>query len=165
MNVGSPPRVRGKADKSTTYALTPGITPACAGKSFFIFIKSWLHRDHPRVGGEKPIRLENVQQRQGSPPRVRGKVSDRSIAFLLPRITPACAGKSWRTNIFPRSTKDHPRVCGEKAAGEKFVLPLSGSPPRVRGKVFRNCDTVCPTGITPACAGKRLKKSLKNKDF
>ena len=61
--------------------------------------------------------------------------------------------------------RDHPRVCGEK-----FLLPLlfeasEGSPPRVRGKA-QGVDVMhAGYGITPACAGKRLKKALKNKDF
>ena len=54
-----------------------------------------------------------------------------------PGITPACAGKSLLT--FPRASapEDHPRVCGEKRYDWGDVLLISGSPPRVRGKVQR----------------------------
>ena len=64
-----------------------------------------------------------------------------------------------------RLSGDHPRVCGEKFEHISLDKLRMGSPPRVRGKgkyAFR-CKNRC--GITPACAGKRLKKALKNKDF
>ena len=40
-----------------------------------------------------------------------------------------------------------------------------GSPPRVRGKVEAAILAMERNGITPACAGKRLKKAHKIKDF
>ena len=40
-----------------------------------------------------------------------------------------------------------------------------GSPPRVRGKVLPAPPPLSVFGITPACAGKRLKKAHKIKDF
>ena len=51
--VGSPPRMRGKAN---VYYMIPGekrITPAYAGKSVRRFPNSTFLRDHPRVCGEK----------------------------------------------------------------------------------------------------------------
>ena len=71
--VGSPPRWRGK-ERSTALVGTPTrITPALAGKSY-VFGPfrpgSW---DHPRVGGEKQIGGDNGLDKQGSPPRGRGK--------------------------------------------------------------------------------------------
>ena len=71
--MGSPPRRRGK-ERSTALVGTPTrITPALAGKSY-VFGPfrpgSW---DHPRVGGEKQIGGDNGLDKQGSPPRGRGK--------------------------------------------------------------------------------------------
>ena len=60
---------------------------------------------------------------------------------------------------------DHPRVCGEKLYVAALSLWCKGSPPRVRGKVILPFTNVPGNRITPACAGKRLKKALKNKDF
>ena len=81
------------------------------------------------------------------------------------RITPACAGKS---STFLRAhpcRRDHPRVCGEKVSSALCSTSVSGSPPRVRGKACWAKYDPESEGITPACAGKRLKKALKNKDF
>ena len=70
------------------------------------------------------------------------------------RITPACAGKSLGIHKRANVSRDHPRVCGEKAASVSKSIPAKGSPPRVRGKVDRTACVAEDDGITPACAGK-----------
>ena len=54
---GSPPRGRGKVVTPTAIVIPMRITPAWAGKSPPRHGKSRTIGDHPRVGGEKPIRL------------------------------------------------------------------------------------------------------------
>ena len=54
---GSPPRVRGKVIKIDGYQIALGITPACAGKSTMACTAHWRRSDHPRVCGEKGVRL------------------------------------------------------------------------------------------------------------
>ena len=55
--VGSPPRVRGKAKQIQARPKREGITPACAGKSFFVCLIPCISKDHPRVCGEKFHRM------------------------------------------------------------------------------------------------------------
>ena len=50
---GSPPRMRGKAAHWAKAVSAEGITPAYAGKSPLLAVFWCLHRDHPRVCGEK----------------------------------------------------------------------------------------------------------------
>ena len=156
---GSPPRVRGKVEPFKGSMYQSRITPACAGKRTSPAGRRTVSWDHPRVCGEKHRPLPDISVLSGSPPRVRGK------AVVLCRIrhqlgiTPACAGKSLPTSTFAPSYWDHPRVCGEKELptySRPFVL---GSPPRVRGKETCKSSRVVSRGITPACAGKRLKRS------
>ena len=48
-------------------------------------------------------------------------------------------------------------MCGEKSSKLRLAGVESGSPPRMRGKDNRpRYPGTCP-GITPACAGKRIK--------
>ena len=54
---GSPPRGRGKAQDIYTIANNLGITPAWAGKRVFGQVAVKLHKDHPRVGGEKTKKI------------------------------------------------------------------------------------------------------------
>ncbi len=156
---GSPPRVRGKGPEFVAVVLLAGITPAYAGKSA---VKSLLcHRvgDHPRVCGEK-FRLTSVTTPQrGSPPRMRGKELSVSAHCHICGITPAYAGKSEAVNGPGIAGKDHPRVCGEKWRVRMSRTDSSGSPPRMRGKGANSKTTLSHDRITPAYAGKRLKRS------
>ena len=91
----------------------------------------------------------------GSPPRVRGKGILCPCRRIPSRITPACAGKSRQQTQRRSRSPDHPRVCGEKYHYRTCAPYVTGSPPRVRGKVDRGIAPIGPLGITPACAGKR----------
>ena len=73
---------------------TPGITPACAGKSSALWQCRMSRRDHPRVCGEKDASIPQTNNHRGSPPRMRGKVCSMRIFPGFTRITPAYAGKS-----------------------------------------------------------------------
>ena len=95
----------------------------------------------------------------GSPPHVRGKDTIHSRATVHKGITPACAGKRSVDGNARLSEQDHPRMCGEK---QYWHLPYQlrpGSPPHVRGKARVVMESLASAGITPACAGKRLKRS------
>ena len=50
---GSPPLARGKVVTRRSASLVPGITPACAGKSYNLDPDAASNRDHPRLRGEK----------------------------------------------------------------------------------------------------------------
>ena len=153
--MGSPPRVRGKAVRVVPVFDVNGITPACAGKSWLCSLFLVVPKDHPRVCGEKSMENSMNIDKQGSPPRVRGK--DVVVKFhpILSGITPACAGKRRQAARRRYAGGDHPRVCGEKFFFLLSICIYTGSPPRVRGKVRAEAVNDDPTGITPACAGKR----------
>ena len=131
---GSPPRVRGKADREAVAVDDDGITPACAGKSILDWRILGYQRDHPRVCGEKAIVCLFPQIVPGSPPRVRGKARYNIIGYAPAGITPARAGKRPRPTRWQSSRRDHPRACGEKIQHQRNSNAERGSPPRVRGK-------------------------------
>ena len=112
--LGSPPRMRGKDRKDTDDAGIERITPAYAGKRQPDGQRRQLHRDHPRVCGEKSLPPRPMRAQRGSPPRMRGKENSSPKRLPTIGITPAYAGKSIRT----RTGTSAPR----------------GSPPRMRGK-------------------------------
>ena len=156
---GSPPRVRGKV-LLYCYGLSQvGITPACAGKSLCKIMSVTPSRDHPRVCGEKVQNDTLLRTQKGSPPRVRGKARSHAQLDNDTGITPACAGKRPAAAAPVWGRRDHPRVCGEKLCSLLLLRCYLGSPPRVRGKVPFQYALSSLLGITPACAGKRLKRS------
>ena len=166
--------MRGKVPQPGVEGCRLGITPACAGKRRSVSAVQIAHQDHPRVCGEKHRCCVCTTQPQGSPPRVRGKAFRGCIFLRYARITPACAGKSGtvqpmrvppgitpayagkrdRPRSGPGTTRDHPRVCGEKTQEPTPKAEYEGSPPRMRGKGPDPAGCSTHTGITPACAGK-----------
>ena len=112
--MGSPPRMRGKALVLAAEKVKFGITPACAGKSRHQFLTANRLWDHPRVCGEKGFVNHDWKGLEGSPPRMRGKEGGADPGRTEPGITPAYAGKSSRQPGAGRWRRDHPRVCGEK---------------------------------------------------
>ena len=77
------------------------------------------------------------------------------LGSVIPRITPAYAGKRHSVFGYGRNTRDHPRVCGEKCEPKHDLFNEQGSPPRMRGKETAGQHCRRLSGITPAYAGKR----------
>ena len=90
----------------------------------------------------------------GSPPQVRGKLYNSVDSIFRYRITPAGAGKTFQILSLIIRKKDHPRRCGENGLHATTFAEVSGSPPQVRGKLFRQYKALLPYRITPAGAGK-----------
>ena len=142
---GSPPRGRGKGGNLPGRVRPQGITPAWAGKSL-------------RAGS-------TARPKGGSPPRGRGKGLRWSGYAQNHGITPALAGKSGSLCPQDRSRGDHPRVGGEKQRMPVRTDKRMGSPPRWRGKAIMPGTWSSSYGITPALAGKRLKRSHRSGIF
>ena len=104
--------------------------------------------------GEKDTSTVFQVDHEGLPPRVRGKVHISTGQVGGVGITPAYAGKRDRPRSGPGTTRDHPRVCGEKSDIAKNQTLKWGSPPRMRGKVLFKTLGEGTFGITPAYAGK-----------
>ena len=150
----SPPRMRGKVPVCCPEHRKVRITPAYAGKSSPGSAAGCHARDHPRVCGEKFLKQVESLSYLGSPPRMRGKVHLTAYFFIIWGITPACAGKSCRRCPQRSRSRDHPRVCGEKADNDYDEKPIEGSPPRMRGKDSDGGQRASASRITPAYAGK-----------
>ena len=98
---------------------------------------------------------------------MRGKDYCQFFLLVVRGITPAHAGKRSSFPRSQRSTKDHPRPCGEKIRPVAFSVFLLGSPPPMRGKEDLTNKEFAAVRITPAHAGKSfltLLPSLKEKD-
>ena len=153
--------MRGKVPQPGVEGCRLGITPAYAGKSQTAGCRTAAPEDHPRVCGEKTS--SNVPERKnpGSPPRMQGKGCPLLFRYYFIGITPACAGKSYSPPQGSKRQGDHPRVCGEKPAGQPLNVMGVGSPPRVRGKEMEEKDVKLYGGITPACAGKSKTRRVQ----
>ena len=131
---GSSPRVRGKLHRPTRKGQTPGLIPACAGKT--------------------QVRRATDAASAGSSPRVRGKRGAGEFPVAVRGLIPACAGKTRLVFLHSTTTRAHPRVCGENKVTSTPSAPPRGSSPRVRGKLWLVPEITVLPGLIPACAGK-----------
>ncbi len=153
---GSPPQVRGKLCDSSRFAVTPGITPAGAGKTCIGNGSLYTGWDHPRRCGENFARPPRASASRGSPPQVRGKPFDLLSIIRKDRITPAGAGKTLQFVTLNTVSRDHPRRCGENFYPQRSMPAITGSPPQVRGKPGLPIKLSALVRITPAGAGKTV---------
>ena len=152
--MGSSPRVRGKRCFCVDENISPGLIPACAGKTRTGMRATIALGAHPRVCGENR-RCRACQGRsRGSSPRVRGKRAAPIPPTAAAGLIPACAGKTPGTNFFIASSPAHPRVCGENLTRRAVCRGNMGSSPRVRGKLCGHFLGSFGAGLIPACAGK-----------
>ena len=133
---GSPPPMRGKADRVIIVIPRYRITPAHAGKSKQRLLRLFTSQDHPRPCGEKGDGATLRGALGGSPPPMRGKVHEGVGKRSSIRITPAHAGKSFVLHMLLIPAQDHPRPCGEKHVGVAEIVYALGSPPPMRGKAY-----------------------------
>ena len=85
---------------------------------------------------------------------MRGKHGLFRGGFLNLRNIPAYAGKTDMIKYYHMSTTEHPRVCGENAAGTLRLPNFNGTSPRMRGKQpINSCEQHTRRNI-PAYAGK-----------
>ena len=157
---GSPPLARGTGETEGREKQNGGITPACAGNRNAGALWGRKHGDHPRLRGEQVTRLRVWIETLGSPPLARGTGYNEVGAKPAYRITPACAGNSADAAGSSTAKGDHPRLRGEQGLGAHGQSAPDGSPPLARGTVCSASCAPSELGITPACAGNRLKKDL-----
>ena len=126
--------MRGKALDEFAQREHLRITPAYAGKRIPRHDILFPHEDHPRLCGEKVLRMLLISSAQGSPPPMRGKARLTPSKALSRGITPAYAGKSFCCLILTAEEKDHPRLCGEKPSAWTITRHRIGITPAYAGK-------------------------------
>ena len=131
-----------------------GNIPAYAGKTWGVGLIPWDATEHPRVCGENlPSDLLQLCM-HGTSPRMRGKLAVTVRLAGVQRNIPAYAGKTKGTSGATVSGSEHPRVCGENLATASASVAVSGTSPRMRGKLKTGSFTQQPERNIPAYAGK-----------
>ena len=150
--------MRGTLTRRRQHLVIRRIIPAHAGNSQARTAPSAMRSDHPRACGELCYHVIRLAVDYGSSPRMRGTRAPGHFVFVCPRIIPAHAGNSCRTDGWKAGRPDHPRACGELQLTLKlFDLDL-GSSPRMRGTHPRTPYLGCWGRIIPAHAGNSISK-------
>ena len=151
---GSSPRVRGKHDIFSKGGFVGRIIPARAGQTRRSSCRYESRPDHPRACGANLEFAVIGNKTIGSSPRVRGKRRNTRSIDCCGRIIPARAGQTASECCSRCRPPDHPRACGANLLALKAVLIVSGSSPRVRGKLAREPVLAYVDRIIPARAGQ-----------
>ena len=130
------------------------IIPARAGQTALRDREKPETPDHPRACGANRFFPSAVVCAFGSSPRVRGKQRLTGRFRATVRIIPARAGQTASECCSRCRPPDHPRACGANLLALKAVLIVSGSSPRVRGKLAREPVLAYVDRIIPARAGQ-----------
>ena len=137
-------------------SLAVGITPAYAGKTYFLFVTTLLMWDHPRLRGKDDyFEIERLYGLE-SPPLTRERPDKITISKLRIGITPAYAGKTCTLYCSGYLKKNHPRSRGKDCTTPYLQIKKQGSPPLTRERLQRPEYIGGRSGITPAHAGKTL---------
>ena len=94
---------------------------------------------------------------------MRGKEGVALLSGQIVGITPAYAGKRAAANFHLGTTRDHPRVCGEKAFVRSCCASRTGSPPRMRGKVTHCIRYIFIIWDHPRVCGEKQRKAIEQK--
>ena len=157
---GSSPRMRGAVYHQRRTGTGKRIIPAHAGSSRLGRSKTPRPPDHPRACGEQQKPTWSPVPLPGSSPRMRGAALYDPVDCHEWGIIPAHAGSSISSWTMGRSSKDHPRACGEQPDLSAMCLIACGSSPRMRGagSLVDVCE--CPGRIIPAHAGSSVLMAL-----
>ena len=90
---GSPPLARDKSIRADQICGLTGITPACAGQIFPLYLCKTSHRDHPRLRGTNALSALTPAARQGSPPLARDKFYKNYTIFAKEGSPPLARDK------------------------------------------------------------------------
>ncbi len=154
-SMGSSPRVRGPVELLQSVDVLLRIIPARAGTSRPDGGQGDYGRDHPRACGDQRDYGENAYFGLGSSPRVRGPAGRVRPRTCPHGIIPARAGTRRRGVGASRSSRDHPRACGDQRSRMWSLTVWAGSSPRVRGPADRRTRRRAGRRIIPARAGTR----------
>ena len=131
---GSPPLARDKFSDVPKRLKKQGITPACAGQIWMLYMAKFPRWDHPRLRGTNKCLVWAKWVCIGSPPLARDKCYGITQILTQSGITPACAGQISPSRSTQQSGRDHPRLRGTNVGVSYPTTPSSGSPPLARDK-------------------------------
>ena len=166
LGIGDHPRACGEhwLSKSRHAALT-GSSPRMRGTQIDTLFHVPFIWDHPRACGEHYRKRRFPDCRVGSSPRMRGTPVNALRLAKIGGIIPAHAGNTALSDSRRKTSRDHPRACGEHPSLVSKMMVCGGSSPRMRGTPPALVPNVCFVGIIPAHAGNTVGCTVHNSTF
>ena len=131
----------------------PRFIPACTGNASALS-PSWPASSvHPRMCGERFLRLRIMCRYVGSSPHVRGTHGVELTPSVVIRFIPACAGNARWPKLPEPDSAVHPRMRGERQKILDERTGESGSSPHARGTHSGVFGLGVNARFIPACTG------------
>ena len=117
-------------------------------------------RKHPHVCGEDVLQPSHPTSVLETPPRVWGRLANRTSALAELGNTPTCVGKTEVGGAGCRAFGKHPHVCGEDYYAACLLPRRPETPPRVWGRHINEARELAALRNTPTCVGKTVAESI-----
>ena len=150
---GSSPRMRGTLPGACGLAPGFGLIPTYAGNTGCVGWPGLPSRAHPHVCGEHKLTTQEILERQGSSPRMRGTRAPTGHAAHATGLIPTYAGNTRRSGALWCGAWAHPHVCGEHVPLQERRVSDPGSSPRMRGTHGDGETFSDEKGLIPTYAG------------
>ncbi len=155
---GSSPHGRGTPIWGEARHPTERFIPAWAGNAPSRARGVWRPAVHPRMGGERRLLLLVLGGHGGSSPHGRGTHQAEHGLRSGRRFIPAWAGNAERSTTQARTLPVHPRMGGERRAGEAGEAGEVGSSPHGRGTRSHRRGQPDQQRFIPAWAGNARQR-------
>ena len=151
--IGSPPRVWGRPAAQSSTGPGPRFTPTRVGTTNGCW--PWCAREtvHPHACGDDRPPGVRASIPFGSPPRVWGRPQRERQRVHPLRFTPTRVGTTGAIGNRARKIPVHPHACGDDADSWSFRAGMSGSPPRVWGRLPARYASATPPTVHPHACG------------
>ena len=155
---GSSPRVWGKPAVGQVGMVPGRFIPTRVGKATED-CRWWTCRSvHPHACGESPSRVARRRIERGSSPRVWGKLLSPRLRLEQSRFIPTRVGKARASELRQRPAPVHPHACGESPLPPNNFTGLTGSSPRVWGKLVIRFGEYRVKRFIPTRVGKAIRQ-------
>ena len=152
----TPPRAWGRPRMTPAPDQHSRNTPTCVGKTWCTPATQCAQWKHPHVRGEDCILPGPRPKSAETPPRAWGRQVFISAPELEMGNTPTCVGKTNGSISLYRAKGKHPHVRGEDSLTVRLRSPMTETPPRSWGRLFRGAVPIVDDRNTPTCVGKTL---------
>ena len=132
---GTSPRVWGKPGVRRPCGVEPRNIPTRVGKTRTASRSPSRATEHPHACGENFGAAATRARKRGTSPRVWGKPNKSNSGLIADRNIPTRVGKTHFSRPSSYKTTEHPHACGENAMISAEHPFVTGTSPRVWGKL------------------------------
>ena len=151
--LGSPPRMWGRPARGENHDWMYRFTPTHVGTTPSTARACRCRTVHPHACGDDSRLQTPSRLAYGSPPRMWGRLLQEDQIEHPLRFTPTHVGTTSHAISPTKQTTVHPHACGDDLVDVQGASGVSGSPPRMWGRLGRSDPQSVAVRFTPTHVG------------